>query len=181
MIVDLQNISRTPRQFDLTLQPEWWREGSDDIRIQGLEGPLEVQLTVSRDGERFLINGRLEGSLRLVCDRCLETYAFSLSHDFRLSLALPEHWESDEDETELTIEDLAVGYISTTKIDLDDIIREQIYLALPIKALCENTCAGLCSRCGVNLNRETCRCSGKFRTSCVPETERVTNTVNRLN
>ena len=159
MIVDLQNISRTPRQFDLTFQPDWWRGDSGDIRIQGLEGPLEVHLTIIRDGERFVIDGRLEGSLCLVCDRCLETYPFSLSHNFRLSLALPERWESDEDETELTIEDLVVGFISTTKIDLDDIIREQIYLALPIKALCADTCAGLCSRCGVNLNRETCRCS----------------------
>ncbi|MCG6879727.1 MAG: DUF177 domain-containing protein [Deltaproteobacteria bacterium] len=160
MIVDLQNISRSPRQFDLTFQPDWWREGSGDIQIGGLEGPLGVKLTVSRDGERFIMNGRLGGQLRLVCDRCLETYAFSLSHDFRLSLALPESWESIEDETELKIEDLGVGFISTTKIDLDDIIREQIYLALPIKALCENTCAGLCSRCGVNLNQEPCRCSG---------------------
>ena len=159
MIVDLQNISRTPRQFDLAFQPGWWREGSDDIQIRGLEGPLEVQLTVSRDGERFVMKGRLSGKLCLVCDRCLETYAFSLSHDFRLSLVLPKRWESDADETELRSEDLTVGFISTTKIDLDDIIREQIYLALPIKALCENTCAGLCSRCGVNLNRETCRCS----------------------
>jgi len=159
MIVDLQNISRSPRQFDLTFQPDWWREGSGDIQIRGLEGPLSVQLTVSRNGERFVMNGRLAGKLRLVCDRCLETYRFSLSRDFQLSLALPESWESVEEETELKIEDLTVGFISNTKIDLDDIIREQIYLALPIKSLCGNTCAGLCSRCGANLNQETCGCS----------------------
>ena len=159
MIVDLQSISRSPRHFNLTYQPDWWRKSEDDVQVQGLEAPLVVKVTVSREDKRYVIHGRLAGKIRLVCDRCLDTYTFALGRDFRLSLSPPVNPESARDETELKKEDLAVGFIEAEKIDLDDIIREQIYLSLPIKLLCESACAGLCRVCGVNLNRETCKCS----------------------
>ena len=159
MIVDLKSISRSPRHFNLTVQSDWWRKSEDDVQVQGLEAPLVVKVTVSREDKRYVIHGRLAGKIRLVCDRCLDTYTFALGRDFRLSLSPPVNPESARDETELKKEDLAVGFIEAEKIDLDDIIREQIYLSLPIKLLCESACAGLCSVCGVNLNRETCKCS----------------------
>ena len=95
-----------------------------------------------------------------VCDRCLETYTFAVNRDFRLSLCRPVPPESAREETELKKDELAVGFIVAEKIDLDDIIREQIYLSLPMKLLCKNGCAGLCTRCGANLNMEACKCSG---------------------
>jgi len=159
MIVDLKSISRSPRHFNLTVQSDWWRKSEDDVQVQGLEAPLVVKVTVSREDKRYVIHGRLAGKIRLVCDRCLDTYTFALGRDFRLSLWPPVNLESARDETELKKEDLAVGFIEAEKIDLDDIIREQIYLSLPIKLLCESACAGLCRVCGVNLNRETCKCS----------------------
>ena len=159
MIVDLKSISRSPRHFNLTVQSDWWRKSEDGVQVQGLEGPLTVKLSVSREDKRYVVHGRLTGKLRLVCDRCLDAYTFALGRDFRLSLSPPVSLESARDETELKNEDLAVGFIEAEKIDLDDIIREQIYLSLPIKLLCGGACAGLCTRCGVNLNRETCKCS----------------------
>jgi uncharacterized protein len=44
------------------------------------------------------------------------------------------------------------------KIDLTEVVREQLYLALPMKPLCREDCKGLCPVCGVNRNRETCTC-----------------------
>lgn len=158
MIVDLQSISRSTRHFDLTYQSDWWRNSEGDAQVHGLEGPLVAKISISREDKEYHINGRLTGRLRLVCDRCLETYTFRIGRDFRLSLSLPVPAESVRDETELKENDLAVRFISTEEVDLDDIIREQIYLSLPMKLLCDNGCVGLCARCGVNLNIETCQC-----------------------
>ncbi|MFP7755452.1 YceD family protein [Thermodesulfobacteriota bacterium B35] len=44
-------------------------------------------------------------------------------------------------------------------IHLDDIFRQQLYLALPVKRLCTVDCRGICPCCGVDLNIATCRCS----------------------
>ena len=160
MIIDLQSISRSPRHFNFEVQSDWWRKNEDDVQVQDLEGPLIAKISVSREDKNFVINGHLTGKLRLVCDRCLETYTFAVNRDFRLSLCRPVPPESARDETELKKDELTVGFIVAEKIDLDDIIREQIYLSLPMKLLCKNGCAGLCTRCGANLNMEACKCSG---------------------
>ena len=161
MIVDLQGISRIPRHFDLQLQPGWWRGSGGDEQIQGLEGPLRTKISVFREDKKFVAEGHLSGNLRVVCDRCLEIYTLPVIRNYRLFFSPPAFSEPVKNETELSKKDLAVGFIAAEKIDLDDIIREQIYLSLPMKLLCRKDCAGLCSQCGVNLNMETCKCPEK--------------------
>ncbi len=161
MIVDLKSISRSPRHFDLMIQPDWWHASDGNEQIQGLEGPLNAKISVSREDNRYTVNGHVRGRLRVVCDRCLEAYTLAVSRDFRLVLLPDALLDPLQSETELEKDDLAVGFVADEKIDLDDIIREQIYLSLPMKLLCRKDCAGFCSRCGVNLNVETCKCSEK--------------------
>ena len=48
------------------------------------------------------------------------------------------------------------------QIDLNELLREQFYLALPMKPLCRDDCAGLCSQCGTNLNTGTCQCTSQW-------------------
>lgn len=159
MIVDLKSISRSPRVFNFTHQSDWWLKNEDDMQVQGLAGPLVAKISVSREDNNYGLNGHLVGKLRLVCDRCLETYTFAVKRDFHLALWPPVPLESARDETELKKDDLSVRFIEDETIDLDDIIREQIYLSLPMKLLCKERCEGLCARCGVNLNIGTCKCS----------------------
>jgi uncharacterized protein len=46
-------------------------------------------------------------------------------------------------------------------VDLEDILRQQVYLGLPAKQLCRENCLGLCSHCGKNLNEGQCSCHEK--------------------
>ena len=43
-------------------------------------------------------------------------------------------------------------------VDLDDLLRQQLYLSLPVKNLCAEECRGLCPGCGANLNQADCTC-----------------------
>jgi len=43
-------------------------------------------------------------------------------------------------------------------IRMDEIIKQLIYLSLPMKSLCNDDCKGICPYCGVNLNNEICQC-----------------------
>ena len=71
--------------------------------------------------------------------------------------------ESDEGgEREVAEEDLGVSYYRDDVIDLAEVIREQFYLALPMKPLCREECHGLCAVCGRNRNRETCSCETEW-------------------
>jgi len=73
----------------------------------------------------------------------------------------PETGVALEEEIELGNEDLKTSFFSGEEIDLSKLIRDQIILNVPYKALCHEECRGLCPRCGANLNEGDCGCEGK--------------------
>ncbi len=45
------------------------------------------------------------------------------------------------------------------RLELNDLVSEDIYLALPTRFLCNDDCKGLCPICGIDLNVNQCSCS----------------------
>jgi len=72
---------------------------------------------------------------------------------------LPASEASAGVEREVEAEDLETSYYRNDEIDLNELMREQFYLALPMKPLCSDNCLGLCTQCGTNLNMSTCDCA----------------------
>jgi uncharacterized protein len=70
-----------------------------------------------------------------------------------------EQEEAQEEEVELSDRDVVVGYYQDDRLDLGEVVREQILLALPLKPLCRPDCQGLCPRCGKNRNVSPCGCA----------------------
>jgi uncharacterized protein len=157
VILDLKTIGPEPRQYQLELDPEWWEREGDYGAVQGLDTPLTFQATIYRAGGKYVLDGRLQGGLRLFCDRCLETYRFEMRSTFRRFLAMPASQKTEE-EIELSDEDMMTDFITGEEVDVAEIIREQVFLSLPMKSVCRPTCAGLCPKCGANLNMGPCGC-----------------------
>ncbi len=160
MIVDLKSISDGPRHFNLTLKRAWWPDTGEDDQLLGIDGPLEASLSISRTDQVYLLEGHLNGRLRIRCDRCLEPYSQDLDCDFSFSLAAGPS-DDRPGEVELTGEDLSVEFVKEGQIELDEIVREQVYLSLPMKSRCRESCLGLCPVCGTDLNKTKCACQQK--------------------
>ena len=69
-------------------------------------------------------------------------------------------WRSEE-QHELSEEDLNLAVFNGEAIELDDLVREEILLALPAQVLCRESCRGLCPVCGVDRNLSTCDCEAR--------------------
>jgi uncharacterized protein len=157
MIIDLTTVKEGTRHFQYTLDPDWWQDPQERDRILGLDGPLEVLGSLYRAGSKFVLEGRISGGLWLQCDRCLEPVHHDLGSEFRVFLALPPS-VSEGGELELAEEDLMVDFVTGDEVEVDDIVREEIYLAVPMKSVGEETGRGLWPECGANLNEESCEC-----------------------
>jgi len=112
-------------------------------------------------GGFFTVTGncRVEGSV--ACSRCLEPVPWevdeSLSVDYRTPSAAPVDAEFGLEEGELD-----VAFLDGDKLDLAELAAEQILLALPMRVVCDESCAGLCPRCGANRNRDdACTCEAE--------------------
>jgi uncharacterized protein len=139
-------------------------EAADLIRKDDLfriVSPVELVADVRKDGAQVRFAGRVKATLELECSRCLEPYGVPVDAAFDL-LFLPAAEIDGEEEREVAEEDLGVSYYKNDVIDLGDVMREQFYLALPMKPLCQPDCRGLCPECGKNRNRESCSCQSEW-------------------
>jgi uncharacterized protein len=137
--------------------------GVIDFGVEGVRqvGPLTWSATAERVGEEIRIAGNLTGTMESSCSRCLEPARNEIQKSFDLFFRERDEELFDEDEVELTEEDTRTAFFTGTQLAIGDVLREQVLLALPMKALCRVDCKGLCPVCGTNRNQNTCSCSGE--------------------
>ena len=155
--ISIKSIPEAGKDLSLDLGPEWfgrWRE--EDPGLEFAVARINGQVTLAQHASDILVRGSIEGHMELACSRCLESFTAPAAIDFDLLLVHgPPAAAADED---LSPSDLDLDYYTGEIVDLESILREQIILMMPLKPLCDETCKGLCPRCGVNLNRDTCTC-----------------------
>jgi uncharacterized protein len=138
------------------------RSGEDAGEIT-LAQPVNVDLELVPEAKQIKLNGQLQGAVRLRCSRCLQDYVLKL--DEPIDLLLHPLTADTPEEIDLRPEDLDTEFFDGVTIDVDLIVEEQIFLALPQQSLCQPDCQGLCSGCGADLNREACKCEKRETTS----------------
>lgn len=88
------------------------------------------------------------------CSRCLQPFECKLEvpvleREFIIDLSDPDIVE---------YEDVYRVNLHTNRIELDDVVREEILLHFPPIPVCSSSCKGLCDKCGTNLNERDCNC-----------------------
>ena len=162
MLITVADLEREPLEFDLKLDPGLIDYGPevrqlDPLAVAGIadlivehRGPGE---TVPDIRVRAEYNARFE----LECARCVEPVEQALGGHFDL-LYRPFRADGDASEHSITTSETEIGYYQEGGLALEDVLREQVLLSLPTRALCREDCKGLCPQCGHDLNKEACTC-----------------------
>jgi uncharacterized protein len=87
----------------------------------------------------------------------LKPVEFPIQKQFREKFVATVNWR-DETQHELETEDLNLAVYDGAAIDLDELVREEILLAVPDHVLCSEECKGLCPVCGIDRNVGSCEC-----------------------
>ncbi|PWT86313.1 MAG: hypothetical protein C5B57_01335 [Blastocatellia bacterium] len=154
MLLNLNKI-RTPHEhFEQTCPPERFDGEAELFRVIR---PVVLVFDIHKDKAQFRLVGRAHTSLELACSRCLEPFTLPVEPSFDLRYQ-PHTANAGEGEREIEEDDLSTAFYENDTIDLGQLLREQFYLALPMKPLCGEGCLGLCPVCGTNLNRRPCEC-----------------------
>jgi uncharacterized protein len=163
--INIARLKDAGLDLELDLGEDWfgrWQTEDPDLEFAG-PGHLSARAHLERHGHDVLVRGHLEGVLQLNCSRCLIAFNLPIEADFDLLLApAPDRVTEDE---ELSKSDLDRDFYAGETVNLENILREQVLLTLPLKPLCAEACQGLCPRCGADLNQETCQCPAEKSTS----------------
>ena len=138
-----------------------------------LGAPVDLDVEIHKDATKVRVTGRVGTTLQLECGRCLEPFDIPLDAAFD-ALFLPAVANAGAGEQEVADEDLGVSFYKDETLDLAELMREQFYLALPMKPLCRPDCKGLCPVCGINRNRETCTCQTEWTDPRLDALKRLT-------
>ena len=159
LLINIARLREDGLDLQLNLTEDWfarWQEDDPDLEFSG-PGHLTAQIHLERHGFEILVRGHLEGTLQVSCSRCLTSFSHPVEADFDMLLA-PVSPSVGQEKEELSRADLDVDFYSGEVVNLENILREQVLLTLPLKPLCSETCKGICPRCGTDLNLETCQC-----------------------
>ncbi len=118
------------------------------------ESDLLVDLHVERIRQLIQVNGSFRADITFECSRCLDQQQQTINGTVRAVMrpALDEEEEESEDD------DMDLFHYEGSEIDLADVVREVVLLALPTYPLCSPDCPGLCSTCGARLADGDCGC-----------------------
>lgn len=155
MQLDLTRIRQPQTPFLSTYSVDRFGGGDQEYRVTA---PVVLRMTIHKDKERFRLAGGVQTVLELLCSRCLEPYPLAVDGVFDLRY-VPQKDVGDYAEREIGDDDLSVAFYEDETIDLEQLVQEQFYLALPMKPLCRPDCRGLCPDCGMNLNQHACDCT----------------------
>lgn len=158
LTIDVSQIPPEGLEVDEALAPsEVHVEGEKAFRLQP-GGRLRGRIDRG-DAGGVHVRGSLRASLELDCDRCLEAFALPVGQELDLFYLPHQQGEiEEEDEVELKDRDMVVAYYDRDRLDLGEVIREQLFLAAPAKALCREECRGRCPSCAADRNRVACAC-----------------------
>jgi uncharacterized protein len=134
-------------------------EVKDSIEIygDGITSLVQGEVRLTRTNRGILVKGTLLTEAEVDCSRCLNQFSYPLVLNIEeeyfptLDVIIGTPLSLPEEPGCFTIDEHHV-------IDLTEAIRQYALLAIPMKPLCQENCAGLCPSCGLTLNQGACNC-----------------------
>ena len=155
-------LEREPIEFDLELAPGAVDLGEEAEQVGPLATAGVAEVLHEHRGPKDIVadirlRGNFAGKFQVPCARCVEPVEIPLSAEFDL-IFRPAEADSEALERSITAPETEIGYYQGDSLLLEDVLREQVLLSLPVRTLCKPDCKGLCPRCGENRNSTACTC-----------------------
>jgi len=152
----VQQLELRPGRFDVELSPGEIEFFDPKLRqVSPLKASGKVELVLGSVSE-IRVTGHLAVEMETDCDRCLDPARCSIDTDFELyyrpvSDGYVEEIAIDDDESQM-------GFYEGDGLELNDVLREDVLLELPMQRVCREDCKGICPVCGQSRNQVSCDC-----------------------
>ncbi|PWT98564.1 MAG: DNA-binding protein [Terriglobia bacterium] len=157
MFLSVKEMEVRKVRFDETFAPGQIDFSGEDLD-QGspLHAVGSAELLANTGGE-VRIRGCYTVEMTAECDRCLGRARFPLDARFDLFYR-PVSYIAREEEVSIDEGEAEIGFYEGGGMELEDLLREQVLLALPMQRVCSDVCKGICAVCGKNRNETDCDC-----------------------
>jgi uncharacterized protein len=174
MFLSIKEMELRRVRFDETFAPGELDFKDDEIwQVGPLHALGTAELLANTDGE-VRIQGKFDVRMEAECDRCLGRAQFPMNESFDLFYR-PVSYIAHEEEAEIDEGEAELGFYQGGGLELEDILREQILLLMPMQRVCSEDCKGICPSCGKNRNETPCDCKNEHHDDRWGALERLRN------
>ena len=156
MFLSVKELELRKVRFDKQYEPgqlDFTGEVVDQVSPLHVTGFAEL---LEESGGQLHVSGSYTVEMVAQCDRCLARTPLPLKSTFDLYYR-PASDVPQEEEVEIDAGEAEIGFYEDG-LELEEILQEQVLLALPMQRVCSETCKGICPSCGANWNETTCEC-----------------------
>jgi len=156
--VKIEEIREEALSLEQPIEAEWVNTllGAQSIFSVKDSGSLAIKFLLAEDVVH--VRGNVAITFHANCARCLKEVAHGVKVALDFAM-FPDECELEAaGDGEIDSEDMGVSFYRDQEIDIADIVRDEVFLQLPMTLVCRSSCSGLCDNCGVNLNEGTCGC-----------------------
>ena len=132
--ISLRDLTSKGLDIDQSIPIEGIGLSAEEIDVKSL---LNVKARVEKVDNFVIATTRVKADFGYLCARCLEELYSSEERSYVFDFEVSPGMEY---------------------VDLGEEIRQEMILANPAKILCSKDCKGICPKCGMNLNKEKCKC-----------------------
>lgn len=157
MFISLQDLESRTVRFDVEVPPGQIDFDSKIKQSSGVTASGTARLLNHSLGE-IRIAGELRVEVEGTCDRCLDRAKYAIDNRFDL-IYMPAEETAKNGEDEIGEAGADIGYYEGDGLELNDVLREVVLLALPMQLVCSENCRGICPLCGQNRNQQDCGCA----------------------
>ncbi|MBI5837757.1 MAG: DUF177 domain-containing protein [Candidatus Eisenbacteria bacterium] len=155
MELDVKSLPQGPSETVLECRAVELDMDSDAATF---EDRVVARFRVTRHGDNVLIHGTGDATVRSDCARCLEPTRQPLTAEFTAYAERRPVGGTKGLDRELEADNY-IFFHDGVRLEVGQVVREALLLALPLRFLCRPDCRGLCPGCGANLNTEPCTCA----------------------
>jgi len=164
VFISVQELELKKVHFDVAFEPgeiDFVDDGDRLRQASPLQAEGSAELLPHTLGE-IRVRGHLAVTMRCDCNRCLEPADFPIDASFDLFYRPSEDAGAGEEEVEIDEGEAEIAFYEGGGIELKDVLRENVLLAMPMQRVCRPECQGMCPVCGQNRNLINCGCEAKL-------------------
>ncbi len=160
--IPVTDLDAGGKEFRFTVRPAWIRGILEDHEAtsSGKDGSLEVR--ASKSGHDVVVHGALDAKLTVPCARCLEPTELPIHSDISVLFVPGSRLSTTRDgERELSEEEADTLPFEGETVVLDDLVRDELLLEIPMIPLCSEACPGMSSALPQGQDRDASQGSGE--------------------
>lgn len=155
MFVDLSRIENGRLDERFEIEPASPVVAGFDAEIRE---PLVLDVEVRNpSGGTYVVTGTLSGTVQAACRRCLQQISIPLRVPLRV--VYQEGRRDAERDDEPGDDDIVWIERGAKRLEIDDQVRDLLFLETERFPLCRPDCKGVCPQCGQDLNAGSCDCT----------------------